>query len=90
MGKLPAEPIQATPSALHASPLGALPSWGSASENASLFPDSGHPVPASLPLTSPSPLSSPVFDPGPVQTELLCCLVKDESLEPDMQVQILG
>ncbi|KAM7319153.1 hypothetical protein ACRRTK_022265 [Alexandromys fortis] len=27
---------------------------------------------------------------GPVQTELLCCLVKDESLEPDMQVQILG
>lgn len=27
---------------------------------------------------------------GPVQTELLCCLVKDESLEPDMQVRILG
>ncbi|KAL1771853.1 Fanconi anemia group E protein [Sigmodon hispidus] len=27
---------------------------------------------------------------GPMQTELLCSLVKDESLEPDMQVQILG
>lgn len=35
----------------------------------------------------------PLFqDPGvgPVQTELLCSLIKDESLEPDMQVQILG
>nr|XP_034380726.1 Fanconi anemia group E protein isoform X3 [Arvicanthis niloticus] len=27
---------------------------------------------------------------GPAQTELLCSLIKDESLEPDMQVQILG
>ncbi|XP_052600119.1 Fanconi anemia group E protein, partial [Peromyscus californicus insignis] len=27
---------------------------------------------------------------GPMQTELLCSLIKDESLEPDMQVQILG
>lgn len=38
----------------------------------------------------PSPLSSPVSGPGPAQTELLCSLIKDESLEPDMQVQILG
>lgn len=27
---------------------------------------------------------------GPAQTELLCSLIKDESLESDMQVQILG
>lgn len=27
---------------------------------------------------------------GPAQTELLCSLVKDEALEPDVQVQILG
>ncbi|XP_011371830.1 Fanconi anemia group E protein isoform X1 [Pteropus vampyrus] len=27
---------------------------------------------------------------GPAQTELLCCLMKDEALEPDMQVLILG
>uniref|UniRef100_A0A8C8U9Y1 Fanconi anemia, complementation group E n=1 Tax=Peromyscus maniculatus bairdii TaxID=230844 RepID=A0A8C8U9Y1_PERMB len=27
---------------------------------------------------------------GPMQTELLCSLIKDEALEPDMQVQILG
>ncbi|GAB1300790.1 Fanconi anemia, complementation group E [Apodemus speciosus] len=27
---------------------------------------------------------------GPAQTELLCSLIKDESLEPDMQAQILG
>ncbi|XP_024899446.1 Fanconi anemia group E protein isoform X2 [Pteropus alecto] len=27
---------------------------------------------------------------GPAQTELLCCLMQDEALEPDMQVLILG
>uniref|UniRef100_A0A8C6RIA9 Fanconi Anaemia group E protein C-terminal domain-containing protein n=1 Tax=Nannospalax galili TaxID=1026970 RepID=A0A8C6RIA9_NANGA len=27
---------------------------------------------------------------GPVQIELLCYLIKDNSLEPDMQVQMLG
>ncbi|XP_008150265.2 Fanconi anemia group E protein isoform X1 [Eptesicus fuscus] len=27
---------------------------------------------------------------GPAQTELLCCLMKDEALEPDRQVLILG
>uniref|UniRef100_A0A8C2M0C4 Fanconi Anaemia group E protein C-terminal domain-containing protein n=1 Tax=Cricetulus griseus TaxID=10029 RepID=A0A8C2M0C4_CRIGR len=27
---------------------------------------------------------------GPMQTEVLCSLIKDEALEPDMQVQILG
>ncbi|XP_073740863.1 Fanconi anemia group E protein isoform X2 [Callorhinus ursinus] len=27
---------------------------------------------------------------GPAQTELLCCLLKDEALEPDMQLLMLG
>ncbi|XP_066089771.1 Fanconi anemia group E protein isoform X2 [Saccopteryx bilineata] len=27
---------------------------------------------------------------GPAQTELLCCLVEDEALEPDRQVHVLG
>lgn len=45
-----------------------------------------HPL---LPFT-PRPPPSAVPYVGPAQTELLCCLLKDEALAPDTQVLMLG
>lgn len=38
----------------------------------------------------PRPPRSAVPYPGPAQTELLCCLMKDEALEPDTRILMLG